>query len=125
MIEPRFLLDTNILVYLLAGKSTALRRQLEAHEPGSVATSALCVAEALIGTARNGEQASFDALLAVIAPLPFDLAAAGRVPLVSFRGGKFDRLIAAHALALDLTLITANEGDFADVPGLRIENWTR
>jgi len=125
MIEPRFLLDTNILVYLLAGKSTALRRQLEAHEPGSVATSALCVAEALIGTARNGEQASFDALLAVIVPLPFDLAAASRVPLVPFRGGKLDRLIAAHALALDLTLITANEGDFADVPGLRIENWTR
>ncbi|RZM09491.1 MAG: hypothetical protein EOP68_09035 [Sphingomonas sp.] len=79
----------------------------------------------MIGTARNGEQASFDALLAVIASLPFDLAAAGRFPLVPFRGGKLDRLIAAHALALDLTLITNDEDDFADVPGLRIENWTR
>jgi tRNA(fMet)-specific endonuclease VapC len=42
-----------------------------------------------------------------------------------FRRASYDRLIAAHALSLDLTLITNNEGDFADVPGLRVENWTR
>ena len=46
-------------------------------------------------------------------------------PLVIANLEDADRLIAAHALALDLTLVTNNERDFADVPGLRIENWTR
>jgi len=33
-------------------------------------------------------------------------------------------LLAAHALALDVVIVTNNEADFADVPGLRVENWT-
>lgn len=37
--------------------------------------------------------------------------------------GPNDLLIAAHALALDLTVITANEDEFARVSGLRVENW--
>ena len=41
-----------------------------------------------------------------------------------FKRGTFDRLIAAHALALGLTVVTNNERDFADVPGLKVENWT-
>ena len=39
--------------------------------------------------------------------------------------GGNDLLIASHALALDLTLVTANEREFARVPGLRIENWMK
>jgi tRNA(fMet)-specific endonuclease VapC len=37
----------------------------------------------------------------------------------------FDRLIGAHALAMDCTLVTANSSDFSDIPGLSLENWTR
>lgn len=125
MTEPRFLVDTNILVYLLAGVTPLLLERVEEYEPGSIVTSALCVAEALVGTTRNGQQASFDALLRVIEPLPFDRAAATRFASIPFRRGKLDRFIAAHTLALGLTLVTNNEADFAHVPDLRIENWTR
>ena len=125
MIRPRFLLDTNILVYLIAGASPYLRGKVEEHPPGSIVTSTLCVAEAMFGIAANGQSASLEALLAVIDPIPFDLVAARRFPDVPFRRGKLDRFIAAHALALDLTLVTNNERDFADIPGLVVENWTR
>ena len=43
---------------------------------------------------------------------------------VSFYGARFDRLLAAHALSIGATVVTNNEADFADVPGLKIENWT-
>ena len=56
--------------------------------------------------------------------LPFEEVAAEAYQLVPFRRGRFDRLIAAHALALGLTVVTNNEEDFADIPGLAIENWT-
>ena len=57
--------------------------------------------------------------------LPFDEDAARAYARVPFRRGKLDRLIAAHTLALDVVLITANDRDFADVPGLKIEDWTK
>ncbi len=125
MSKPRFLLDTNILVYLIGGASPHLRSRVEEHEPGDVVTSALCVAEAKYGIATHDQSASLAALLAVIEPMPFDLAAAERFPEVPFRRGKLDRFIAAHALALDVTLVTNNESDFDDIPGLSVENWTR
>ena len=125
MSAPRFLLDTNILVYLIGGAAPHLRNKVEEHAPGSVVTSTLCVAEAMYGIAANRQSASLEALLTVIEPLPFDLVAAVRFPDVPFRRGKLDRFIAAHALALNLTLITNNERDFADIPGLSVENWTR
>ena len=56
--------------------------------------------------------------------LPFDEAAARCYAQLPFRRGRFDRLLAAHALSLGSTVITDNEADFADIPGLTIENWT-
>ena len=63
-------------------------------------------------------------LFRLIEVKPFDRMAARAYADVPVRRGKFDRLIGAHALALDLTVVTANEADFADVPNLRVENWT-
>jgi tRNA(fMet)-specific endonuclease VapC len=124
--EPSFLLDTNILVYLVAGNSDPLRDQVEQRPPGSLVTSALCVAEALYGMEESvAVRSSFDRLLQVVEPQPFGLAAARAFPSVPFRRGKLDRLIAAHTLALGLTLVTNNEADFEDIPELRVENWTR
>ena len=126
MAEPRFLLDTNILIYLIGGSSDVLRARVEECPNGSLVTSTICVAEASLGLA--GESASMAALhrvLGVIAPISFDLRAAFRFAEVPFPRGRSDRLIAAQTLSLGLVLVTNNVKDFVDVPGLRIENWTR
>ena len=59
-----------------------------------------------------------------VAVLPFDQAAASIYAELSFKRAGYDRLIAAHAMALGLIVATANVRDFADVPGLRVEDWT-
>ena len=65
-----------------------------------------------------------DKVYDIIEPLSFDRHAAQCFGALPYRRGKSDRLIAAHALSLGLTLVTNNERDFADVPGLKVENWT-
>lgn len=126
MADPSFLIDSNICIYLLDGSSPEARARFEALEPRAVATSAIVYAEVMLGVASTrpeGERAAAR-LFDLVTVLPFDRAAASIYRHLRFRRGSFDRLIAAHALALDLTLITNNEGDFADIPGLRTENWT-
>ena len=88
-------------------------------------TSTLCVAEALYGITDDDQKVALDRLLTVIEPLPFGMPEARCFPDVPFRRGKLDRFIAAHALATGLTIVTNNEADFADIPGLQIENWTQ
>jgi tRNA(fMet)-specific endonuclease VapC len=63
-------------------------------------------------------------LFGLVPPLAFDRAAADIYAGLPFKRASYDRLIAAHALALGLTLVTANVKDFADIRGLKIENWT-
>ena len=121
MNEPKFLLDTNILIYIAAGRSEPLRKRMEQCLPGSVVTSTLCVAEALFG---GVEEAQLGAVIRAFEALPFDLEAARTFPSIPFHRGRLDRLIAAQALSRGLAVVTNNERDFADVPGLRIENWT-
>ena len=64
-------------------------------------------------------------LIEEVAVLPFDQVAASMYAVLDFKRASYDRLIAAHALALGLTVITANVADFADVPGLAVQDWTR
>lgn len=127
MTDAAFLLDSNICIYVLDGDDShaALRERLEGHPPGRIVTSAVGAAEVMRGRKDKlaDHEARVRALFAAFPILPFDEAAARRFVEVPFRRGGFDRLIAAHALALDLTLITNNPRDFADIPGLRVENW--
>lgn len=60
----------------------------------------------------------------MVEALPFESIAGLSYARLPFRRARYDRLIGAHALALGLTVVTANEADFADIPGLKIENWT-
>nr|WP_269141373.1 type II toxin-antitoxin system VapC family toxin [Sphingomonas sp. IC-56] len=120
------MLDTNICIYILADSGPAVRRLANELE-GSVVTSSIAFAEIELGL-RNADasaRAAADALFAAVGVLPFDQAAARAYAALPFRRGRFDRLIAAHALSAGLTLVTNNEADFADVPGLQIENWTK
>ena len=122
--EARYLLDTNICIYILDNPTAESRRRLNACDQGSLVTSAIVYAEVMVGAALRNTMVPAIALFAHVTPQPFGKAAGDAYAALSFQRGRLDRLIAAHAIALDLTLVTNNERDFADIPGLRVENWT-
>jgi len=124
--EPSFLLDTNICIYVLADAESSAAKRLGNCAQGSAVTSVVTYAELLRGvvSAGPGEEAKLARFFDRIPVLPFGTREAEAYARLPFRRGAFDRLIAAHALALRLTLVTNNERDFADVPDLRTENWT-
>ncbi|MDY0958499.1 type II toxin-antitoxin system VapC family toxin [Sphingomonas sp. CFBP8993] len=126
MIEPRYLLDSNICIYVLRDAGGRVAKQLTDCEPGSAVASAITYAEIMRGLEHHGAAAIavFDRFFERVPILPFDQRAASAYATIPFRRGRFDRLIGAHALATGLTLVTNNEADFADIPGLTIENWT-
>jgi tRNA(fMet)-specific endonuclease VapC len=125
--EPRFLLDANCCILLIEERSPRLRSAVEECSPGAVATSAVAFAEIALGIDwRNAEAASLVTdFFEVVSVMPFDPAAGRSYADLPFKRHRFDRLIAAHALALDLTLVTANPRDFQDIPQLRVEDWTK
>ena len=128
MTDPSFLLDSNICIYILEGATerATLRMRIERLHPGAAVTSAITYAEVLRGRHRLIDEADTTAQFFRIFPVvPFDVAAAARFADIPLQRGKFDHLIAAQALALNITLVTANTRDFADIPGLRVENWTQ
>jgi tRNA(fMet)-specific endonuclease VapC len=67
--------------------------------------------------------ANVGAFFARIPVLSFGADAALAYRQLPFERHRFDHLIAAHALSLDLLLVTRNTRHFAKVPGLRVENW--
>lgn len=122
----RYLLDTNCCIYLFNGDYPQLIRRVAETEVGEIALSVVVLAELGVG-ARVGKAPTREglALLRQQMPiLPFDEQDADAFGKLPFRRGRFDRLLAAHAISRDLTLITNNEPDFADIPSLRVENWT-
>lgn len=125
MSEFRFLLDSNICIYLLTAASPELREKVSEQEAGTLCCSAINLAEIAVGYgAAAREAADLDAFLKNVPAVPFDETSARIYGTLPYRRAVFDRLIAAHALSLGLTLVTNNEADFADVPGLKVENWT-
>ncbi|PZN94026.1 MAG: VapC toxin family PIN domain ribonuclease [Alphaproteobacteria bacterium] len=126
MTEPRYLLDTNICLYLFGAASLPLQARVTACSQGELAISAIVLAELMIGIERFDRSAlpMLGNLLRIAPALPFDDAAARAYGTLPFKRAKFDRLIAAHSLALGVTLVTANPRDFSDVPGLQVEDWT-
>lgn len=124
MADAGFLLDTNICIYALSGVSGPLRQRFEEQGAGRLFVSAISLAEISVGYGdRVFDAPDLATFLEVVRVLPFDETAARIYGTLPFRRTRFDRLIAAHALALGLTVVTNNEADFADVPGLIVENW--
>lgn len=127
MTEPRFLLDTNICIYLAEAISEPLLKRVEQCDVGELATSSISFAEFATGIDWSQPHAedSVARLFEAIEILPFDEAAARCFAALPFARYRFDRLIAAHALSLGVTLVTANGRDFRDIPDLRVEDWTQ
>jgi tRNA(fMet)-specific endonuclease VapC len=100
-----------------------------------VCTSIVVAAELRFGAAKKGSErltAQLETVLGALEVLPFDAPADRRygeirqsLERAGTPIGANDLLIAAHALALDLTLVTDNEGEYRRVPGLVVENWLR
>jgi len=120
------MLDANVLILLLDLDERVIRRASQCFE-GDLCLSAVAYAEVARGTI-DGKAPPHDLLENAVKRIPvqpFDDRAARHYAKLPFARHRFDRLIAAHALALDLTLVTASIRDFADVPGLQVEDWTQ
>jgi tRNA(fMet)-specific endonuclease VapC len=122
---PKYLIDANLCINLLNGRSEAAAGRLAACEVGQVVTSAVVYAEVMIGAEQQDKLDDAMAFFAQIPVLPFDEAAGYAYSRLPFKRRDYGRLIAAHALALELTVVTGNPDDFEGVPGLWVEDWTR
>ena len=121
----KYLLDSNILIALGLDADDAVTARASLCDAGDMVTSAVAYAEVVHGSER-GKPPPLDrlAILAEEIPvLPFDEAAVRSYASIEFKRASYDRLIAAHALALGLIVITDNVQHFVDVPGLVVENW--
>lgn len=126
-----FLLDTNVVIDARDGVRPVLTKLLE--NEGAVLVSALSLAELQRGfhqdvPAAALRRARLEKLLDNLPVVAFDKSAAeayGAILAICgwARSRDFDRLIAAHALSLGAVLVTNNEADFRDIPGLKLENW--
>ena len=129
----RWMLDTNIASHIIRGATPALQARLRETTLGLI-ERAVTEGELLYGLARKPDatalRAAVTGFLLRVDVLPWDSAVAARYgdlrAELGRRGtplGNLDTLIAAHALALDCTLVS-NDQAFARVPGLRWEDWT-
>lgn len=121
----KYLLDSNIVLAAILGVNETLRARLALCDEGDLVTSAIVYAEVAHGSLHGKPPPLevLDTVLQDIAVLPFDAAAALAYAALPFVRASYDRLIAAHALSLDLTLVSHNVRHFSDVPGLRVETW--
>lgn len=123
----KYLLDSNIIIMTVLGAGETLHQRLAACDEDDLVTSAIAYAEVAYGAVR-GKPPAFEKLQSFVEEVPildFDYKAARAYATLPFKRASFDRLIAAHALSYGLTVVTDDESDFADVPGLKVENWTR
>lgn len=128
-----YMLDTNICIYLMKHHPPEVAARFAQCYVGEVVISAITLAELEYGVVCSGDnsahnQAALAQLIEDIEVAPFDTKAAVKYGPICFsnRDGKrdaLDKLIATHAVALNVTLVTNNETDFSGYPNLRVENW--
>lgn len=132
---PRFMLDTDTCSYIMKRSHPLVLKRLQSVAVGDVCMSVVTKAELLYGVEVSPRRAHDAAALAAFLPyvdaVPLDEDAAVHYAEIRAdlkrRGamiGANDLLIAAHARALDLTLVTNNTAEFERVDGLTLENWT-
>lgn len=130
----RYMLDTNMIAYARNRRPACVLERLLKHEPSEISISSITMAELEYGVFNSSKpQQNRTALLMFlsgISILPFDTAASlecGEIRhYLKTNGiliGGNDLLIAAHARALGLTLVTHNTKEFSRVPNLLIEDW--
>jgi len=132
---PIYMLDTDISSYIMKRSSQSVLSHLSSVAVDDTCISVITKSELMFGVEvsprKQQDEAALDAFLRYIEVLDFPDEAASYYAKIrahlKTQGtmiGANDLLIAAHARALDLTLVTNNTREFSRVPGLRIENWT-
>ncbi len=132
--DPRYLLDTNICIYIRQSRPPEVLKRFQKLRPGEAVLSVITFGELLYGAARSTKRAEavarLEELRRLLPVLPLDESVADaygaiRADLES-RGeriGNNDLWIAAHSLATNLVLVTNNESEFSRVKGLKVQNW--
>ena len=129
----KYMLDTNIIIYIMKNRPKQVKEQFNSH------SSQICISSVTLGKfvfgaehSRQTERnlADIKALTARLEVLPFDYKAAyhfGRIRSDLYRIGRpigpYDMMIAGHARAAAMVLVTNNMQEFERVPGLQLENW--
>jgi tRNA(fMet)-specific endonuclease VapC len=131
--RPRFLLDTNIISDLVRRPQGRVAECIRHEGERNICTSIIVASELRFGAQKLGSERlsrQLEAILGAIEIIPLekpaDLHYASIRWTLEQRGeliGPNDLLIAAHARALEHTLVTANERGFSRVPGLQVVNW--
>ena len=126
-----YLLDTNACIDFLERRSEVLVARIgEAF--GKLGVSTISAAELFVGsqhsTDPDGDRRNLEVFLTSLDVHDFDLTTARTyghaIRTIGVRRKSYDRLIGMQAAALRLVLVTRNGKDFADVPGLKVENWS-
>lgn len=130
---PTYLLDTNILSDLVRNPQGEIAEHIADVGEDAVCTSIVVAAELRYGAVKAGSKRlseRIDLLLSALEILPLDLPADREYATLrdhlARQGtpiGPNDLLIAAHALAMDLAVVTANTREFSRIEGLKVENW--
>ena len=132
--EPRYLLDTNICIYIRQKRPEEVLRRFRRLRPGEAALSVITYGELLYGAAKSEQRvAALERLRELVHLLPaLALPESAAEAYGSIRAeleskgemiGNNDLWIAAHAVVARLTLVTNNENEFRRVRGLKVQNW--
>ena len=130
----RYLLDTNICIYLIKKRPSKVLERFRQHSPQDIAISTVTLFELQYGVEKSQyRQRSEDALAKFLLPLNLiDLDRSSAVDAATIRAqlekegmpiGAYDLLIAGLARSLDMTLVTNNTREFERIAGLHLENW--
>ncbi|MCL4468636.1 MAG: type II toxin-antitoxin system VapC family toxin [Deltaproteobacteria bacterium] len=131
----KFMLDTNICIYLIKQKSPSILKHLKRYSVGDIGISSITLAELYYGVEKSRYiQINREALGEFLLPLEitdFDEKASQIYGVVRANLekdgnliGSMDMLIASHALSLDVTLITNNTREFKRIKQLKVSDWT-
>jgi len=129
----KYMLDTDIVIYTIKNKPEHMRDTFKRHS-GLLCISAVTFGELIYGAEKSDQPLrnleDIEGLAARLTVMPFDDKAATQFGQVraelAKKGtpiGPYDQMIAGHARALSLTLVTNNTREFKRVPGLRVKNW--
>ena len=130
----RYLLDTNICIYLIKKHPSEILARFRQHSPQDVAISTITLFELQYGIEKSQyRQRSEDALTKFLLPLNLiNLDRSSSIEAAIIRAqlekkgmpiGPYDLLIAGLARSRDMILVTNNTKEFERIIGLHLENW--